>query len=216
MARTLDLYALIQQPEAQRDAEWERAFFQSIVESQLEIDGGESRVGPDGWPYLFSKTSAVATEPFAKVVEWLAPRGIGLVINAHKMLPDYIFPYGMIWHFVQTGQFIPAPDSSRPREAILEKDKKYIFGPPAESYLPKFVRKVMREFLGAQGIHDPRVLVISSEDYKNIDLVFSVESLGSPEPGQHQAMADALSWFLPLHYSLILASEKDLPKFEAL
>ena len=213
MARTLDLYALIQQPESQRDQEWERAFIEAFVDAKIEVVGEESQVGPDGWPYLYTKTSPQAAEPVGKVIQWLAQRGIGLVVNPHKVMPDYIFPYGMIWHYAQTGQFIMAPANNRSGEVFLQKDKKYIFGPPSETYLPTYVRGILREFLKAQGMENPKALVISTEDFKQVDLVFSVESLGHPEPSQHQSIADSLSWFLPLHYSLILASEKGLPAF---
>jgi hypothetical protein len=216
MARTLDLFSLIQQPESQRDAEWERAFFEAFLDAKVELDGDESRVGPDGWPYLYVKTTAQATEPVVKILEWLAPRGIGLVVNAHKVLPDYIFPYGMIWHFNQAKKFTPAPLEGRSGEVFLDKDKEYIFGPPAESYLPKHVRTIMRDFLAAQGVKNPKVIVISSQDYKQVDLVFSLESLGNPDKTKHQTLAEGLSWFLPMQYSLILASDKTLPPFDDL
>ena len=66
----------------------------------------EPQNGPDGWPYLLVRTSAEAAEPFARVVEWLAGRGIGLVVNPHKMVPDYVFTYGMLWNYIETGRFV--------------------------------------------------------------------------------------------------------------
>jgi hypothetical protein len=78
------------------------------------------------------------------------------------------------------------------------------------------VREVLREFLAAQGFGKPRIAVMTSADYKNTDLVLSVESLNQlPESG-HAVLAEALGWFLPLHYSLVFASERDLPETHAL
>lgn len=216
MGRTLDLYNLIQQPESQRDEEWEQAFFHAFLAAKVEIDGEESRVGPDGWPYLFVKTSREATEPAGKVMQWLMPRGIGLVVNAHKMLPDYVFPYGMIWHFVETGQFITSAPVAEQGAVVLQKGQKLLYGPPSDQYLPRYVRDVMREFLKAQGFSSPKVLVITSPDYKQVDLAFSLESLNNPESAHHQALAEALAWFLPLHYTLVLASEANMPSFSDL
>jgi hypothetical protein len=55
-----------------------------------------------------------------------------------------------------------------------------------------------------------------SIDQKNYDLCFSLESFGNPPETEHKGLAEALSWFLPAHYSIALISEKLLPGFEAL
>jgi hypothetical protein len=61
----------------------------------------------------------------------------------------------------------------------------------------------------------PRILVMST-DRKHYDLAFSLESLGNPPTKEHQGIAEAITWFLPPHYSVVLVSEKDLPEFIAL
>ena len=78
------------------------------------------------------------------------------------------------------------------------------------------MRGVLREFLKAQGFANPRILVISTPDYKQTDLAFSLESLGGLAPKDQKVLAEALAWFLPLHYNVALTTEQKLPKFTAL
>jgi hypothetical protein len=150
-------------------------------------------------------------------VQWLAARGIGLVINAHKMLPDYIFPYGMLWNFVETGRFLqPDAETVRTGDAVYQDGRKLIMGPPTDKYLPPYVREVLRQFLAAQGFTRPQILVISTPDFKQVDLMFSTESLAGLEKKNHRVLADRMAWFLPLHYTLVLGSEAGFPPFTPL
>lgn len=217
MARTLDLYQLISQPESYRDEEWERAFLHAFSEAEVQIVNEEAQSGPDGWPYLFVKTVAGGKEPVARVLSWLSERGIGMAVNPHKVVPDYIFTYGMIWHYRETGQFILLGQAPQPADKVVyKKDQDWLFGAPTEAYLPVYVRRVLREFFTNQKVDVPRILVATSPKASQTDLLFSVESLGQPPPQEHRRIAEAISWFLPIHYSIVLASEKDLPKFATL
>lgn len=216
MARTLDLYQLISQPETYRDDEWERAFLQSFIDAQVALVSDEAQKGPDGFPYLFVKTSAEGKEPVSRVVQWLSERGVGLAVNPHKMMPDYIFTYGMLWNYRETGQFI-ANNPPSPADRVTYKDEdKWVFGAPTDKYLPAYVKRVLREFFTAQKIPVPKILVATSPDFSQTDLLFSLESMGSPAQHDHQRLAEVISWFLPLHYSIVLANESGLPKFTTL
>jgi hypothetical protein len=225
----MEFNQLIQKPEFQRDDRWEEDFLNQFTQLKVQIESDQAKQGPDGWPYLFVKTSgAKATEPVPDVVRWLAGRGIGMAVNTHKMLPDYVFPYGMLWNYVETGRFqrspvqVDATPEARQQpalhagEAVYSSDQKPLVGPPSEKYLPPYVRGIMKEFLRAQGFISPRVVVISSPDFSAVDLVFSLDSLGMPPRSEHQKLADRLAWFLPLHYTLVLGEEKGLPPFHPL
>lgn len=213
MARTLDLYHLIAQPESYRDEEWERAFLHSFMEAQVELTSDEAQKGPDGWPYIFVKTSAAGKEPVSRVLKWLSERGVGLAVNPQKVVPDYIFTYGMIWNFRETGQFL-APITSQPADRVTyKKEEKWMFGAPTEKYLPIYVRRVLREFFIAQKLTPPTILVATSPDFKQTDLLISLDSLGDPPKQDHPRIAEFIGWFLPMHYSIVLASEEHLPPF---
>jgi len=212
MARSLDLLVLTREPESARDHEWEQAFFHALVDSRLALEAMEPKVGPDGWPYLFVTVGPKATEPASRILDWLAVRGIGLVVNGDKQIPDYVFPYGMIWNWKERGQFISNASGIKSGSVELKPGQEILAGPPSFEYLPRYVRQILFQFLKGQGVQQPKVLMIS-HDHKNYDLCFSLESLGSPPDHEHRGIAEALAWFLPQHYSLMLVSEKGLPSF---
>ncbi len=209
---TEQLRLQLQVPVADRDFDWEDRFFVNLTQSQVRVLNPEPIAGPDGWPYL-----AVATDPseigtvdqVQKLLAWLAQKGVGLVVNPGQEYPDFVFTYGMIWLFRQTGRFYLRAEQVPPGEAILGAGAK--FGDPDEKYLPQSVRKILADFFRDQGLYNVKILAIAQE--RHMDLAFSLESLGQPPQAEHQGILEALSWFLPGHYSLVLASEKDLPPF---
>src|SRR4051812_23144436 len=102
----MNIQQLLETPDEQRDVQWEYTFFDTLANSKLRVMAADPQTGPDGWPYLMVETSEDATEPAPKVIQWLAMRGIGLVVNPTKKYPDFVFNYGMLWHFKETGRFL--------------------------------------------------------------------------------------------------------------
>jgi hypothetical protein len=211
----MDLLALTQVPDEKRDHQWEIDFFMSLAEGKLKLLSQDPQAGPDSWPYLLAETAADADEPAQNLFHWLATKGIGLAINPQKEYPDYVFSYGMIWHFKETGLFYRAKDNVPTGAFELKAGEKLHTGEPTQQYLPAYVRSILKQFFLDQGLLAPKILMIST-DKTNYDLAFSLESLGNPPVKEHQGIAEALSWFLPPHYSLILVSEKGLPAFYSL
>ncbi len=215
MARTLDLNHLSSQPDNARDNDWERAFFEALVDSKVFVPQAEPQVGPDGWPYLFVETKPNATEPAIRILDWLSTRGIGLVVNGTKDTPDYIFPYGMIWNWKERKEFISQSQKVHTGKVSFKAGEEVIAGGPTAEYLPSYVRTILSQFLKSQGVKEPKVLLLS-QDKVHFDLCFSLESLGSPPDHEHRGIAESLAWFLPQHYSLMLITENGLPEFLAL
>ncbi|MFN7906285.1 MAG: hypothetical protein ACK5P5_13985 [Pseudobdellovibrionaceae bacterium] len=214
---TQNLHDLIQIPEASRDHNWEEKFFFEFAKSNVEVANDSPQTGPDGWPYLILQTGDQSEEPAQKIIQWAAERGIGLVLNPTKEYPDYVFTYGMLWNFRKTGRFLSAqmPKMTNLSKFEVNTEKGFYSGHPTEDYFPDYARKVLRDFFADQKIKDVKILLISS-DNKNFDLVFSLESLGVPPTLEHQGILEAISWFMPPHYSLALMSEKGLPPFALL
>lgn len=210
----MSLNDLIKVSDEQRDPQWETDFFMQLSKSNLKLLSQDPQVGPDGWPYLLTETSieVEAQEPAQKIIQWLATKGMGLVINPQKEYPDYVFSYGMIWHFRETGFFYRAKPAVSSGSFELKDGTQLHAGEPNPQYLPQYVRNILKEFLRDQSVYAPKILVMSP-DRLNYDLVFSLESLGNPPVKEHQGIAEAISWFLPPHYSIVLASEKGLPAF---
>lgn len=210
MTSPQNLSELLETSEAARNSQWENSFFHALSEGQLELFNPEPQTGPDGWPYLLTKSEHQAKEPFQRILHWLYDKGIGLVINPQKEYPDYVFTYGMLWFFKETGLFYGP--SSPNAEGVFEFQVKDIkqAGEPSESYFPSYVRKIIREFLQQQGVIEPRVLMFTLDGI-HFELAFSIESLGAPQQEEHQGVLEAISWFLPPHYQMALISEKELP-----
>lgn len=208
----MKLQDVLKVPDSQRDEKWQNEFFQAFSESNIKLLSPEPQNGPDGWPYLLCETGPDAKEPSQKVIQWLADKGIGLVVNPGKDYPDYIFSYGMLWHFTKTGLFYR--EVPPPKEGFYEFDPAEIqhAGTPSEDYLPKQARSILKDFFRDQGVLRPKVLLVSM-DKVQYDLAISLESLGNPPEAEHQGIAEAISWFLPPHYSLLLVSEEGLPEF---
>ncbi len=216
-ARPLD--HLLKIPVAQRDEAWEVEFLKELPKADVRIVSEAAVAGPDGWPYLLISTDAApgseADEKFLHVASWLATRGMGFVVNPEKAMPDFVMNYGMVWNFRERGEFLtPAAKS---REGGLEiKDGQQLFtGAPSLAYLPEDVRVILRDFLKRQKVMEPYVLMVST-DQEVWDLAFSIESLGNPPAREHAGIAEAISWFLPAHYSVALVSERNIPGFAAL
>ncbi len=214
----------LETPEENRDQAWDERFFKLFSETTLNIISEEPQQGPDGWPYLLTKTIAEenlslssSSDSAQKIIHWLSSKGIGLVVNPQRTpYPDYVFSYGMIWSFKETGWFIKYSDISKQSEFVLDKQNPdIIIGKPTEQYLPTYVRSVLKDFFRDQSVFDARIVLIST-DGKNYDLCFSLESLGNPPDSEHQDILEALSWFLPPHYSLAVISEKGIQGFESL
>jgi hypothetical protein len=190
--------------------------FKTLPQARVQILNETPVNGPDGWPYLMVKIDEKGDEPLAQVLGWLSSRGIGLVVNPEKEMPDAVLTYGMIWNFRQSGAFFSeATDTRASGEYTLTEGQELHAGAPSEEYLPKYAREILKTFLKDNGVTAPKVLVMSP-DRQNYDLCFSLESLGSPPANEHPGVLEALSWFLPAHYSLVIASEAGLPAFFAL
>ena len=207
-------------PDALRDYEWERKFLDAFVQARVELVKDEPIQGPDGWPYFFLKTQLEEDqkgEPVLKLLDWLKDKGIGLAVNTHKELPDYIFNYGMIWNFAERKLLVQdLPQQEALAEQVeFSKGEKILFGEPSEEFLPYYVRNVLMDFLTQQGVENPRVAIVGKNN-DQYDLCFSLESLGNPPETEHKGILEAIAWFFPTHYSLMLLSEESTAAFYSL
>lgn len=214
-----------------RDAQWETRFLEKFPEVKVSLIAKAPQAGPDQFPYMFIEIKEDSTEPALKLLNWISQNGIGLAVNPTKNYPDFVFTYGMIWNYFKSGQFLENPvakphvhgpncnhDHDHNEEASPETKKEgtlFYVGSPSDGYLPAAVKNIMKEFLKQQGVMAPKITMLS-QDQVNFDLCFSIESFGSPSAEEHEGILQALSWFLPAHYSLAFVSEQGIPSFEEL
>lgn len=217
-----------------RDMAWEEKFLTLFPKSNVTLMAQAPQAGPDQFPYMFIEIREDSTEPAMNLLKWISENGIGLAVNPTKGYPDFVFTYGMIWNYIRTGKFLENPvakphvhgpncnhghdhDHHHHHEEpkSIPEGVQFYVGAPSEGYLPTPIRNVLKEFLKQQGVMAPKVVMISP-DQVNFDLCFSVESFGSPKAEEHEGILQALSWFLPAHYSLAFVSEQGIPSFEEL
>lgn len=203
---------LLEKPEDDRDQQWELEFFDLLPNQNVDLVFPDPKQGPDSWPYLFVNSSKEGKEPVKNILHWLSEKGVGLALNPQKEMPDYIMPYGMIWFYRETNNFLSDHFQFKGSKLNVEEGKKYYTGEPSLAYIPEYVRKIVREFLQQQGVLSPRICMLS-EDQQYWDLCFSVGSLGNPPSHEHEGIAEALSWFFPPHYSIVLVKEEELGEF---
>lgn len=214
--QTQKLMELVSIAEDQRDEAWEKDFFNTFAQSKVSVQE-EPVNGPDGWPYLIANTEESANESVPKILDWLSDKGIGLALNVEKGTPDYVFTYGMIWNYKQTGQFVANYDAEEWDKSFdYEEGQRIVAGEPTEEFWPSYARHVFREFLKDQNIESAKILLMAPEGVDQYDLCFSLDSLGNPPESEHEGILEAFSWFFPLHYSLALVEEEGLPQFTGL
>lgn len=206
---------LLATKDSERNSSWETAFLSEFCKGNIEVILDTPQPGPEGFPYLFVKTSARATEPVSKIIDWLSTRGIGLVVNPQSELPDYVFTYGMIWGLKEKSTVVPKLDVLKSPQFELSKNTSFYYGSPSLEFFPDYARKILKEFFVQQGILMPRMLMIST-DNKKFDLCFSTESLGNPPKAEHTGLAEAIGWFFPFNTSIVILEEKGLPQFSHL
>lgn len=203
---------LLLTPTDDRDEAWETQFLEALPQFNFKLISPDPQVGPDGFPYLLVETAPDANEPSAKILSWLSEKGIGLAINPQKDYPDFVLSYGMLWFYRESGKFLlPTPPASLGSLSLSKSDIRHA-GTPSPQYLPDYVRSILRQFFLDQGVLSPRILVLSLNG-ENYELAFSAESLGNPPQEEWQGIAEAIAWFLPPHYSLMIVNEANLPEF---
>ncbi len=196
---------------ASRNESWENTFRQLLPHARLQVTNPEPQIGPDSWPYLFVEISEKSTEPSTQVIQWLTERGIGLAINTQKTIPDFVLTYGMLCNFRMTGHFVTDVPDFGSNELRPENGQLFV-AEPNEHYLPSYLREVLRLFFKDQKVPKPRVTLITPNK-KIYDIAFSLESIGSPPENEHAGISEAISWFLPAHYGIVLVSEKRISGF---
>lgn len=187
-------------------------FFSDLLKNPVRLLTPDPQQGPEGFPYLLVTTEQEG-DHFMDILKWCASKGVGIVINPTEESAEYIFTFGMIWNFFSRGEFITeASNSAATRKQLEFKNQETVMTAiPNESYWPTSARKIFKEFLLQQGLLAPKMILVLDHTAKgDVDVCFSLESLGDPPPAEHRGILEAFSWFFPLHYSLALISEKNL------
>ena len=221
--KTHALAELLQVPPQDRDAQWNKAFFDNVADANLRGDFEQPIIGPDSFPY-FRLSSPEPNKLYkAWVIRHILPNllehGYGVAINLEKGEPDWVFSYGDIVNYAVYGAFdarddqFEAYDDSAQSEEIPEGETVQI-GAPSPQLLPPPVRAMLRRFLEAHDFPAKAMLMNRGANPQagrkgGLSLVFPIPQNIEPDSEMAQYVFRALPWFLPRHYTVVWMREDE-------
>lgn len=214
LGKTGLLRDLFECSKAERDQTWQDQVLEHMATASFACANPPVIQGPDGFPYLSLQTPE-ANKPFQCYVihrvipDFIMERGIGIVINAQKAQPDWVFSYGDLVNYTLNGRFYePVMGAPLPEKEQIQKDESVLTGQPSETYLPASTRSVLRKFIEQQGIQDPKIVLMSrkydTEVRQELVCNLTPEKVGT---ALFETLHKYIGWFLPRHYSLVAMQE---------
>src|SRR5690606_26535655 len=157
--KTAILYHLVQTPKNARDEKWQNTFLENVATASFRCDDPQVQTGPDGFPYLQLHLPEPNTEFNCHVIKnevnGLLESGLGIAINPTSQGADWVFSYGDILCYQLNNDFYENPNnmfSNKAGKEVLNEAEEVLIAQPSEAILPKASRKVLSEFLKANGI----------------------------------------------------------------
>lgn len=199
---------LLAVPRDQRAPDWQAKFEAAAGNAAfLRISDAPGR-GPDGFPYLFLRSpragETTRLTPFPELAREATDAGAGISLNPRPDGVDWVFSFGDLMDFRQTGSFSPAGAPLQAGKHVVEQRTEALVGTPSEAYLPEYARLALRRFLVAQGVKEPGVALMihpALAPYRH--LVFSCSRRDFPDEAKYQSTMRRVRWFLPRHYSVL-------------
>jgi len=214
LEKTALLTKLFEVAKEKRDENWNHEFLAHVADASFACANPQIIQGPDGFPY-FQLEIPVPNKPFQCYVishmisDFILERGVGVVINAGKGQPDWVFSYGSLVNFASRGEFYTTGTSLQlPKEETIAESEDVLIGQPSEAFLPAATRAIMRQFIEQQGIRDVKIALMSRK-YGDEVLQELVTNLTPHKTGEnlYTALQSHLQWFLPAHYSMVAMDE---------
>lgn len=218
LAKTDTIFKLVQTPQQERTELWNDLFLDNLAGASFRCGDPQVITGPDGYPYfqLFLPEPGVEFQCF--VIEhmtgaFLLENGLGVVIQPSATGADWVLTYGDIVNYHLNKEFYTAGHSfaTHKENEVLEQEEKVMVAHPSEALLPQYTRSILREYLKANGVETPKVLLMmrTLPDGKvTQDIVFNITEHHFENREQYEALMGSLRWFMPLHYSYVGMDEQ--------
>ncbi len=216
------LYKLIQTQQSQRDEKWQKAFLDNIGAASFRSGDPKVITGPDGFPY-FQLFLPEPNKSFQCYVidrmkdDFLLTSGFGVVINPTPNSADWVFSYGDILNLHLNQTFYTkdeTPFSKEINNETISENEEVMIAQPSETILPKQTRKLIAEFLKANGVNTPKVLLMMRhrKDGTGVsqDIVFNLTPENFKDEKTYRNVMQTISWYLPRHYSFVGMDENSL------
>ncbi|MFD1770917.1 hypothetical protein [Sphingobacterium suaedae] len=208
---------LLRIPREERGEEWIVNFLSHVVTASFVCGEPQVIQGPDNFPY-FQLFVPEPNTPFQCYViehmisDFLLENGIGIALEPKDGQVEWVLTYGDLLHYAAHKTFaIPADHpfgKSKEGDEVIQEDEQVLVGAPSAYVLPDQARHVIKNFLEAQGVKEPKVCLIDRNvTGKGQDLVFNLVPWQFENQAHYRAVMQALGWFLPGYYSYIGAQE---------
>ncbi|MFD2968606.1 hypothetical protein [Sphingobacterium bambusae] len=218
LAHTAVIDQLLRVPREERNDEWVGNFLTHVGTASFVCGDPQVIQGPDNFPY-FQLFIPEANKPFQCYVldhmldDFLLDNGLGVALEPKAGEVEWVLSYGDLLHYSVHRTFAIPSDHLFGRggegDETITADEQVLVGAPSELILPLKARGVIREFLKAQGIQEPKVCLMDRSTYgKGQDLVFNLTPWQFETEAHYRAVMQALGWFLPRYYSYTGAEER--------
>ena len=215
LAKTQIIESLCEVPKEDRDEGWRNQFCSNVPDASFACGDPQVLTGPDGFLYFQLELPEPQKEFQCYVIrhmkdDFLLREGYGVVINASKGEPDWVFSHGDIVNYHIAKEFYTVSDNwNLPTREVIEEDEEVLIGQPSESFLPAATRTVVRKFLQGTGVNDAKILLMSRQRLQGLsqELVFNLTPEKFAKKEQFDAIMRCLSWFLPRHYRYVSMPE---------
>lgn len=220
LTKTDILVKLVQTAPHERDENWRQTFLDNIVQASFRCGDPQVKTGPDGFPYF----QLFLPEPFKEFQcfvidrmkdDFLLESGFGVVINPAENTADWVLSYGDILNLHLNNSFYTTTETAFSKETsseIIAKNEQVMIGQPSEIILPKVVRNLIAAFLKMNGIESPKVLLMMRQKANGAgvsqDIVFNLTPGNFKDENTYKRVMQAISWYLPGHYSYVSMDEK--------
>lgn len=211
ISKTQIMVDLFSVPKEQRDEKWKQTFFENAQTASFACNDPQVTTGPDGFTY-FALLTPEAHKPFDSFCirnindDYLLENGIGIIINPNENSVEWVFSYGDLVNLHLNNEFYSETDNVEIKnEETINKDEEILVAQPSETYLPKKTRAVIKKYLQANGIRQPKIMMICRKIEGTViqKLAFNIFKEDFPTTSQLNNLMQQLSWFLPRHYIIL-------------
>lgn len=209
---------LLRVPREERNDDWVGNFLSHVATASFVCGDPQVMQGPDNFPY-FQLFIPEANKPFQCYVlehmldDFLLENGLGVALEPREGQVEWVLTYGDLLHYSVHRTFAIPQDHPfgkvKEGDEVIATDEEVLVGAPSEHILPFAARAVIRSFLQAQGVTEPKVCLIDrASSGKGQDLVFNLVPEQFESQAHYRAIMQALGWFIPRYYSYIGAQER--------
>ena len=227
------LQQLFAVPREQRDGAWNEAFYDTAWCASVEMPRPQAFAGPDGFPYLrldLPRPGPFESQCLANLAGDCLRAGTGAAFFADPRDPpeaaQYVLSLGLLDSLLRFDSPLgdpidvaegPAQDGGaldftqplRQETLVVEEPRQVLLGTPSRDYLPPYAAAALHRHLEqAWGMKEPRVqLMVDTTLRPHRNLIVSRKRSEFAPDAPVDAMAGALTWFLPPGRSIMLMPE---------